>query len=152
MSTIYADNIQPNLGSGVSIPGHVVQVVNTVGSGIIYFGNSTSAYTTLMTAQITPMYSDSKIVISWAQSFNKSQSSAASTLRLRRGSTTISSCEHSFNPGRMTASNVATDTPNTTSPISYVLEGIAGGGATDAQLYTVNNPTGGGLVIMEIAQ
>lgn len=25
MSTIYADNIQPNLGSGVSIPGHVIQ-------------------------------------------------------------------------------------------------------------------------------
>ena len=62
MSTMYVNKVQElNVGSGVQIPGHVIQVVEAEGSGIIYFGASTSSYTNLITLNITPKFSNSLI-------------------------------------------------------------------------------------------
>ena len=56
------------------------------------------------------------------------------------------------NTGRLNAVGFKLDNPTTTSQVTYTLQGIASGGATDSNLYTVNNPSGGGMIAMEIAQ
>ena len=152
MSTMYVNKVQElNVGSGVHIPGHVVQVVKTEASGIIYFGNSTSTYTTLQTLTITPKFNNSLIVVHAFQTLNTT-SGYWSMRVMRDGSTLVSTIEGAVATGRMQGVTHKTDTPNTTNQVTYTLQGIAGGGGTDANLYTVNNPTGGGMLIMEIAQ
>jgi hypothetical protein len=60
MSTIYADNIKPNLQNGVHIPGHVVQKIEaqfeeaTIGANTTY---------TLFNEQITPTKVGNKIYV-----------------------------------------------------------------------------------------
>lgn len=62
MTTLYVDNIAPNLQSRVSVPGHVIQVVQ---------GNHSSEETTVsssfsdtsLSATITPISTSSKILV-----------------------------------------------------------------------------------------
>jgi hypothetical protein len=67
MSTLYVDNLQPNLGSRVMAAGHVVQVVNatydlrTEASGAA----SNSFSDTGLQAVITPSASNSKILVTF---------------------------------------------------------------------------------------
>lgn len=62
MSTIYVDNLQPNLGNGVKIPGHIVQVVTKTERGIA--GTSSGTMTaTGKYIDITPRYSNSIILV-----------------------------------------------------------------------------------------
>lgn len=152
MSTLFVDTInEKTSGNGVAIPGHVVQVVKTEGSGIIYFGGSYTAYTDLMTANITPKFNNSLIVVQMFQTLNTT-SGYWSMRIIRDGTQVISNSEGAVATGRMQSVALKTDTPNTTSQVTYKLQGIAGGGGTDSNLYTVNNPTGSGIILMEIAQ
>ena len=152
MSTMYVNKVQElNVGSGVHIPGHVIQVVKTEGSGIIYFGGSTSAYTTLMTANITPKFNNSLIVVHMFQTLNTT-SGYWSMRIMRDGTQVVSNSEGAVATGRIQSVAHKIDAPNTTSQVTYTLQGIAGGGGTDSNLYTVNNPTGSGLILMEVAQ
>jgi len=152
MSKLYVNQIvEANSGYGVQIPGHVVQVVKTEGAGIVYFGNSISTWTTLQTATITPKFNNSLIVVHSFQTLNTT--SGAWQMRIMRdGSTLVATIEGAVATGRLQGVAHRTDTPNTTSTVTYTLQGIATGGGTDSNLYTVNNPTGGGMVLMEIAQ
>jgi len=62
MSTLYVDNLEPNLGSRVLAAGHVVQVVNeTYTTQVTTTG--TSFIDTGLTASITPTSTSSKILI-----------------------------------------------------------------------------------------
>lgn len=152
MSTMYVNKVQElNVGSGVQIPGHVVQVVEAEGSGIIYFGASTSSYTTLITLNITPKFNNSLIFITYFQTLNTSTGYWGTRVQ-RNGSTLVITGEGALNTGRINAVGFKLDNPATTSQVTYTLQGIASAGATDSNLYTVNNPTGGGMVAMEIAQ
>jgi hypothetical protein len=63
MTTLYVDNIAPNLQSSVAIPGHVIQtVIGTTQTGTT---NTTSAtpVNTNLTATITPSSTANKIII-----------------------------------------------------------------------------------------
>ena len=152
MSTMYVNKVQElNVGSGVQIPGHVVQVVEAEGSGIIYFGGSTSSYTTLITLNITPKFSNSLIAVHYFQTLNTTTGHWGTRVQ-RNGSTTIISGEGQSNTGRLNSVGFKLDNPATTGQVTYTLQGIASSGATDSNLYTVNNPTGGGMIAMEIAQ
>ena len=63
MSTLYVDSLQPNLGSGVHISGHVLQMVSNKGAGGSGT-NSTGAWTSLSSVvTITPKFATSKIVV-----------------------------------------------------------------------------------------
>lgn len=68
MSTLYVDNLQPNLGSGVSIPGHVVQVVQSE-SSTETLTTSTSYVDTNLFATITPKSASSKILVNISAAF-----------------------------------------------------------------------------------
>lgn len=61
MTTLYVDNIAPNLQSSVAIPGHVIQVVDADYST----SNSTTStsYVTAVTGSITTSVASSKIQI-----------------------------------------------------------------------------------------
>ena len=62
MSTLYVDNLQPNLGSRVMAAGHVVQVVTTKNQS--QYGLASSAWTdTGISVFITPTSATSKILI-----------------------------------------------------------------------------------------
>ena len=62
MSTLYVDNLQPNLGSRVMAAGHVVQVVSAIKTDTATT-SSTSAVDTGLEATITPTSATSKILI-----------------------------------------------------------------------------------------
>jgi hypothetical protein len=149
---MYVNKVQElNVGSGVQIPGHVVQVAEAEGSGIIYFGASTSSYTTLITLNITPKFNNSLIFITYFQTLNTTTGHWGTRVQ-RNGSTLVITGEGQSNTGRINAVGFKLDNPATTSQVTYTLQGIASSGATDSNLYTVNNPTGGGMIAMEIAQ
>ena len=62
MSTLYVDNLQPNLGSGVHIAGHVIQVATTSVQGNIT--TTTSAFVdTGISLSFTPKSAISKLII-----------------------------------------------------------------------------------------
>ena len=69
MSTLYVDNLQPNLGSQVEIPalkpisGSVVQVVQDYKTDATVY-NGVDTYHNVMTVSITPKYANSKMLIS----------------------------------------------------------------------------------------
>jgi hypothetical protein len=65
MSTIYVDNLQPNLGSGVLIPGHVVgfQTANHNSQQII---SSTSFVSIGLSVSYAAKSATSKLLFSWA--------------------------------------------------------------------------------------
>jgi len=154
-STLTVDNIVgATTAANVKMPaGHVLQVVEASGSGIIYFGNSTSSYTDLITLNITPKYSNSLIAVHCFQTLNTSSGNWGTRVRRTTGTaTTVISGEGQSNTGRLNFVGFKFDSPASTSQVTYVLQGIAGGGGTDSNLYTVNNPTGGGMIAMEIAQ
>ena len=71
MSTIYVDNLQPNLGSGVIIAGHTLQTVHGVTSTQVDISASTNVWTSVYTnlATITPKSSSSKILITGVITF-----------------------------------------------------------------------------------
>ena len=81
MSTLYVDNLQPNLGSGVHIPGHVIQVAEDVVSSDITVAVGASAVA-INTINFTPKYSNSiiEITISHAQTTRVSAGGTASWL------------------------------------------------------------------------
>lgn len=67
MSTMYVNKVQElNVGSGVHIPGHIIQVVNGPGNTGRIQSSSTSYTDTPISATITPKYNTSKILVSWS--------------------------------------------------------------------------------------
>lgn len=152
-STLTVDNIVgATTAANVKLPaGCVLQTVESEGSTIIYFGNSTSSYTTLITLNITPKYNNSLIAIHYFQTLNTTSGNWGTRV-MRNGSTLVMTGEGQSNTGRLNAVGYKLDNPATTSQVTYTLQGIASGGGTDANLFTVNNPSGGGMIAMEIAQ
>ena len=63
MSTLYVDNLQPNLGSRVSVPGHVIQVLSTTKTDFFSTTSTTFIDVTGLTLSITPSSTSSKILI-----------------------------------------------------------------------------------------
>jgi hypothetical protein len=140
MSTLYVDNLQPNLGSRVMAAGHVVQVVQT-NDGTHGSVTSTSYTSTPITATITPTSTTSKVLIRAVFLFGQSRSSTnrqdhIKKFTLYRGSTNIAPYNSSFfqHQNQVGDGEVATfteqtqvavieflDSPSTTSPTTYTV-------------------------------
>lgn len=127
MSTIYADNIQPNLGSGVSIPGHVVQVQSFFDVNLQTITTSTSFTPTDCALNFTPKFSNSNIIIGiegfiWAQDAN-----TGGVITLYRDGVNLHPSNNYFartypiggGPDQQHINFSVYDTPNTTSQIEY---------------------------------
>lgn len=170
MSTLYVDNLQPNLGSQVEIPnlkplaGSVVQVVNNSTSTQVTISATGVLTETGLEATITPTSSSSKILIIVNQNVQVNGAGYGQT-DLRVGPTLgSSSLLKVINPVTGYTASGSTveitfesinylDSPATTSPIRYF---IAATLATGGPFYT--NTTSGAIsatstiTLMEIAQ
>ena len=159
MSTIYADNIQPNLGSGVSIPGHVIQVVsadystpnNTTSGSFVDTGLSTS---------ITPTNSSSKVLalVQCTVNIGGTGDNGCGFQLVREATNIWTSASGAFynyasSGGTLYMASVFhlnyLDSPNSTSSVTYKLQFSARNGIS-ATAQTGNTPST--ITLMEIAQ
>ena len=159
MSTLYVDNLEPNLGSRVLAAGHVVQVVtSTYATETV---STSSTYTdTGLSASITPTNTSSKVlVICNFCSSGVQQTSGADAngfFKLVRSSTDLyESIHRSYdygNSGQITFGSYVMswlDTPSTTSATTYKLQHRLQAG-TSVRICESNKPSI--ITLMEIAQ
>ena len=136
MTTLYVDNIAPNLQSSVAIPGHVIQVVQ--GTTTTPSSNATDSYVDSgLSASITPSSASSKILVVASQKFtvDRDGTNMNGGLRIVRDSTAILSngtyCPYIFSSGASTIQLhilyplQILDSPNTTSSVTYKIQGRA---------------------------
>ncbi len=163
MSTLFVDNLQPNLGSRVMAAGHVVQVVS---APLLRLDTATPEFSDLGGATITPTSANSQILIAfenhiyvrYLQSLWK-----GGLVRLNRGSTTIygdaageygeSNLSSSASDRFMTYSHRHyIDQPNTTSAIAYTVQGASRDSQVNITFNNLSYGSQGRITLMEIAQ
>jgi hypothetical protein len=91
MSTLYVDNLQPNLGSRVMAAGHVVQVVRneTTVSTTFSENSSSNAYVDVVSQAITPTATTSKIRVNISGVYYANHNANTTVLfRIRRNNET----------------------------------------------------------------
>jgi len=157
MTTLYVDNIAPNLQSSVAIPGHVIQVVNTPFSTST---NTTSAsYVDLgLAASITPISTTSTILVLVSiNAVYKNGHNGSVGVNVVRGSTQIT--QMAINGLSYTADSGASqtacsinylDSPATTSSTTYKIQFKNGAGSGGSVVINDSNATST-LTLMEIA-
>lgn len=96
MSTLYVDNLQPNLGTGVSIPGHVIGVAHGVSST---FSTNSTGETLVVEVSYTPKVTGSRLLISGISPRYQTNSSTGSWhssayLHLKQNGVPKASFEH----------------------------------------------------------
>lgn len=154
MSTLYVDNLQPNLGSRVMAAGHVVQVVSAKHSsqsqttGTSYIGFPLSA-------SITPTSASSKILVILSFTGAISTDNHLWVRILRGGSTAIGENQSAFFAQTAGVSGGALnihelDTPNTTSTLTYEAQFRSRDAGENVLVQYQNQPST--LTLMEIAQ
>lgn len=139
MSTLYVDNLQPNLGSRVMAAGHVVQVVrNEISAGVQLAENATTnSFSDIVSTTITPTATSSKIKVTVSGVYYvQSNASVTNQFRIRRNNTTpthnwsVSSWAH-YLQYRDSAINyhipvpfnyTILDEPASTDPLTYKLD------------------------------
>ena len=163
MSTLYVDNLQPNLGSRVMAPGHVVQTVeHRFDSNHRNATSSTSYVATQITGAITPTSSNSKILV---QVFTSGNNNNASGHELRatiyrdspNGGNLFSQDNFVMVNGISSANRIhaplsmaVLDSPNTTSEVTYsVYFKSTGSSAVEVPSHTNSASV---LILQEIAQ
>ena len=161
MSTLFVDNLQPNLGSRVMAAGHVVQVVQHVNTtGISKSGSTITA--TGIAASITPTSTSSKILIMYDLQYHidTSPSSGGLGLRIHRDGTFIAGDDTGYRSAysqlsasgtrpRGRASFTYMDSPSTTSSTTYEIYCMAWDAATS---YISEGNVPSTITLMEIAQ
>ena len=91
MSTLYVDNLQPNLGNRVMAAGHVVQVVRneTTASTVLAQNATSNAYADVVSTTITPTATSSKIKVTVSGVYYAtSNASVTHIFRIRRNNQT----------------------------------------------------------------
>lgn len=152
MSTMYVNKVQElNVGSGVHIPGHVIQVVEGAFSTQTDV-SSTSYVDSGLSVEITPKSSTSKIyVVTNVACFNNGTGFIG--VQIVRGSTAILNQYYGSGYVDNTSNIVALtklDSPATTSAITYKVQ-IRQTGFTGTP--RINQQAGGSrITVMEIAQ
>ena len=163
MSTLYVDNLQPNLGGGVLIPGHVVQVVNN--STDQQFTNTTTSFVefTALATTITPKSSSSKILVTvnlmgggYNNNVSGGQENTGYFIVCRDTSTNIISQKRYENyqydgAGSQTRFAISTsflDSPATTSAVTYRVYGRVDSGVG----MQMGQNSDSEVTLMEIAQ
>ena len=165
MSTLYVDNLQPNLGSRVMAAGHVVQVVSNQSTTDPVWSSSggDSTFSNVLSASITPTSTSSKIKITTCAVYycTNNDSSVNHRFRLVRDGSPLSDYNGSQDGGtsqylQYRSSAISNhipvpfnftwmNSPNTTSATTYTLQALAA--TSSMQFY-------GGMFIFleEIAQ
>jgi hypothetical protein len=158
MTTLYVDNIAPNLQSKISAPnltlptGSVIQVTEADGSGAT--STTTGSWINIMSATITPTSSSSKIlVISHYTMYGGGTGRIRANGKLKRGTSDIFQTNEIFfretsGQFKSTRSHIMElDSPASTSAVTYhwqiYLQNCDGGND-----FTVINPK---ITLMEIA-
>ena len=160
MSTLYVDNLQPNLGSRVMAAGHVVQVVEGTNNTYQTFSGASGALS--LSATITPTSATSKILVMVHLDgcTTTSDNAGYGYFRVYRNNTTIlrpfgypkgwSSVDNSSGT---TVYTQLLDSPATTSATTYNIWWINQNGST---VQEVNRDAGGfvmsSIILQEIAQ
>lgn len=132
MSTLYVDNLQPNLGSQVEIPnlkplaGSVVQVQSfQQATGQVQVTASGVWTATGCTVSITPSSADSKVLVIVSGS-SIAKNTASYAFRVQRNGTVVNRHEMYANDANYwqgdSVSLVCLDSPATTSSCSYIVE------------------------------
>jgi hypothetical protein len=170
MSTLYVDNLQPNLGSRVMAAGHVVQFkydYSSTGTTITTNANSGGWVDVPVSVTITPTSTNSKIYIRLDMVAGNTTAGLGIDLRILRDTTVL---QHRTNIHHRADGNVAQpntsshvfayyDTPSTTSSVTYKFQ-CAFRGNNSGQ-FVINDASGGTtgadgggttLTVMEIAQ
>lgn len=167
MSTLYVDNLQPNLGSQVEIPdlkplaGSVVDVIqNTSGTSVQM--TATNTWTDVNpTVTITPKSTSNKIMVSHHAPVMAYQGTYNQHFRLLRGSTELIQFGRFYTVlptngwQSYTIAFQYLDEPNTTSAVTYKIQMLMTGGTNPQMRH--NNVTGSFTptcmtTAMEIAQ
>lgn len=161
MSTLYVDNLQPNLGSRVMAAGHVVDVIQNT-SGATVEMTATNTWTDVNpTVTITPKSTSNKIMVSHHAAVMAFQGTYNQHFRLLRGSTELIQFGRFYTDlptsdwQSYTVAFQYLDEPNTTSAVTYKIQMIMTGGTSPQMRH--NNPTGSFTptcmtTAMEIAQ
>ena len=181
MSKLFVDDIvEKTSGHGVSIPGHVVQVLSTVKTDTASFSSSTTnTFVDLpnLSVTITPTSTSSKILVFFTANVGQN-TTATIHVRLVRGSTPIyvgdgsggsrlqdsAALRSSGTPYGLEIANLQgtfLDSPATTSATVYKLQGVLG--ASYNGTFYVNRSgtdsdadfggrTASSITVMEIAQ
>ena len=153
MSTMYVNKVQElNVGSGVHIPGHVIQVIEGAEFHTQTDVTATSYFDLGLSVTITPKFATSKIfVMTNVHCYMNGTGFIA--MRVMRGSTEVVEAARAWGWQDNSSSMVSIfklDSPNTTSAINYKMQVKAVGASN---LPRVND--GGGpsrITVMEIAQ
>ena len=160
MSTLYVDNLEPNLGSRVMAAGHVVQVVSMTSSSVAYSGTQ-DVYSTGVTGSITPTSTTSKILIvgSIGNEVYSGHYPAVNNRVVRNGSPIRTwtlrgylgnSGLHNINESPI----FYLDSPNSTSSVTYEIQGANTSGSSYSGTYAgrMNWYNTADMYLMEIAQ
>jgi len=165
MSTLYVDNLQPNLGSQVEIPnlkplaGSVVQVVHGRFTTFTTI-TSTSLVATGITATITPTSASSKILIlASTNGIYKASGNIYMRTQIFRNSDVaffvqeIATYDNSSgnNSGNVMSHHL--DSPNSTSALTYeIYAALTNSGTVYFNNQNNGRPMESGITLMEIAQ
>ena len=162
MTTLYVDNIAPNLQSRVSVPGIILQLIEFSPSGDSVT-SSTSFVDSLHTLSITPTSTSSKILITFEAAIRLSgHERARGGVRFNRdGSSLFTGFTEETQAKKLgdgTGSefnipNVKTylDSPNTTSSVTYMVQHAAGSSSVASRIYGTTTGSVSVLRLMEIA-
>jgi hypothetical protein len=153
MSTLFVDTInEKTSGNGIKIPGHVVQVQSTTKTDTFSTTSATFVDVTGLSVNITPKYSDSKILVTL--NTMSSISSATAYIRVTGGNATdfvgdtdgvkvsaltgIGRTVSGFDAGEsaFALSNSFLDAPATTSQITYQVQARVSD--TSSRTFTLN--------------
>lgn len=156
MSTLYVDNLEPNLGSRVMAAGHVVQVVQSDFNTLVTNSTNGTTIASGVKKSITPTSSNSKILIMCDVSVGKNSTNSYGELFIYKDGSSLIQMENSLLYTGDTGQNynrvpiTYLDSPSTTSSTEYEIyfkkEGASG------EMYI--NPDSGRstITLMEIAQ
>lgn len=87
MSTLFVDNLKPNLNTGVHIPGHIIQIVTNVPTSVGLITQSSvtpptmAEPSTVFRTGITPQKANSKLILELNFLFGGANSSAISQFK-----------------------------------------------------------------------
>tara|TARA_B100001059_G_scaffold27509_1_gene22223 strand:- start:573 stop:1040 length:468 start_codon:yes stop_codon:yes gene_type:complete len=155
MSKLFVDDIvEKTSGHGVSIPGHVIQVVQGTSTTYTTLGTNNTYTDSGLTAAITPKFASSKVLILHNAPIVY-QYTEDMIMRVLRGSTNVYQLNfyagNDANYHAMGGAFQFLDSPSTTSAITYKTQIYKNRGSF---LYSYNNEvtSTSTLTLMEIAQ
>ena len=150
MSTLYVDNLQPNLGSGVHIPGHVIQVVEGTASSSVTFSDINNSH--LVTSRtITTKSANSKILVSGGFTFSNGNNTSFVCMFHYGGSEVYRFGEFS-KEGRYSAFGSFLHSPNVAAGTTITYETRATKESSNSGMTMVINQNHNKIILQEIAQ